>query len=178
MSEIYVLRLGHRAWRDRRVSSHVALVARAHGADGVIFSGQYDERLLQSVREVVANWGGPFSVSYVQDWKQKTKELKEQNFFVLVTTMYGINLPDAIAEIRKIAETRNLLVVVGSEKMPAGVYELGDMNVAVANQPSSEVAVLGIVLDWIFGGAELSKEFKNARLKIIPQRRGKNVTML
>lgn len=178
MSEIYVLRLGHRAWRDQRISSHVALVARAHGADGVIFSGQYDKRLLQSVRELVANWGGPFSASYVQDWKQKTRELKEQNFFVIVTTMYGINLPDAIAEIRKITEKRNLLIVVGSEKMRADVYKLADMNVAVANQPSSEVAVLGILLDWIFGGAELSKQFKNAHLKIIPQRRGKNVTVL
>ncbi|MDH5702799.1 MAG: tRNA (cytidine(56)-2'-O)-methyltransferase [Aigarchaeota archaeon] len=178
LPEIHVLRMGHRVFRDRRISSHVALVARAHGANGVIFSGQYDARLIHSVREVVANWGGPFSVSYVKDWKQKIRELKEQNFFVLISTMYGINLPEAIAEIRKAAEARNLLIVVGSEKMPPDVYELGDMNVAVTSQPSSEVAVLGIMLDWIFGGAELSKEFQDARLKIIPQEKGKNVIKL
>jgi len=173
--EIHVLRLGHRVLRDQRISSHVALVARAHGADGVIFSGQYDQKLLRSVREVVARWGGPFSVSYVVDWRRKIRELKKQNFFVLVSTMYGINLPDAIAEIREVRETRSLLIIVGSEKMPPDVYELGDMNVAVTNQPSSEVAVLGIMLDWIFGGLELSKEFKDPRLRIIPQRKGKNV---
>lgn len=117
-------------------------------------------------------------MSYVKDWKQKIRELKEQNFFVLISTMYGINLPEAIAEIRKAAEARNLLIVVGSEKMPPDVYELGDMNVAVTSQPSSEVAVLGIMLDWIFGGAELSKEFQDARLKIIPQEKGKNVIKL
>ena len=175
MFEIHVLRLGHRVLRDQRISSHVALVARAHGADGVIFSGQYDQKLLRSVREVVARWGGPFSVSYVVDWRRKIRELKKQNFFVLVSTMYGINLPDAIAEIREVRETRSLLIIVGSEKMPPDVYELGDMNVAVTNQPSSEVAVLGIMLDWIFGGLELSKEFKDPRLRIIPQRKGKNV---
>jgi len=178
LPEIHVLRLGHRVRRDQRISSHVALVARAHGADGVIFSGQYDERVLQSIREVVANWGGPFFVSYVEDWKRKIKELKKQDFFVLISTMYGVNLPDAITEIREVVKTRNLLIVVGSEKMSSDVYELGDMNVAVTNQPSSEVAVLGMLLDWIFGGAELLKEFRDARLTIIPRRKGKNVKRL
>ncbi|WP_192806472.1 RNA methyltransferase [Saccharolobus islandicus] len=40
MKDIYVLRLGHRPARDKRVTTHVILVARAFGAKGVYIEGK------------------------------------------------------------------------------------------------------------------------------------------
>lgn len=44
--EIYILRLGHRPKRDRRVTTHVILVARAFGAKGVYISDIIDPVLV------------------------------------------------------------------------------------------------------------------------------------
>ncbi|MEM5871528.1 MAG: tRNA (cytidine(56)-2'-O)-methyltransferase, partial [Candidatus Aenigmatarchaeota archaeon] len=54
---IYVLRLGHRIHRDERISTHCGLVARAFGADGIIYSGEHDEKLIESVKRVSEEWG-------------------------------------------------------------------------------------------------------------------------
>ncbi|MEM3019534.1 MAG: tRNA (cytidine(56)-2'-O)-methyltransferase, partial [Candidatus Bathyarchaeia archaeon] len=45
---VTVLRLGHRVGRDVRITTHVGLIARALGADGVVMSGQRDERVLET----------------------------------------------------------------------------------------------------------------------------------
>jgi tRNA (cytidine56-2'-O)-methyltransferase len=42
---ITVLRLGHRPQRDMRVTTHVALVARAFGADAVILTVKDDRQI-------------------------------------------------------------------------------------------------------------------------------------
>ncbi|HDD39731.1 MAG TPA: tRNA (cytidine(56)-2'-O)-methyltransferase, partial [Nitrososphaeria archaeon] len=92
---------------------------------------------------------------------------------------YGINLPDIIGEIReKWKAGKDLLVIVGGEKVPGEVFGLADYNVAVSNQPHSEVAALATFLDWLQEGKELTREYPNARLKIIPQSRGKKVLVL
>ena len=83
--------------------------------------------------------------------------------------MYGINLPNIIDKIRK---KINLLVVVGSEKIPGEVYDLCDIQVAVGNQPHSEISALSIFLDWYQKGEELKKEF-SGKIKVIPQSKGK-----
>ena len=48
---IVVLRLGHRRARDKRISTHVGLVARAFGAQKIIYSGEKDQKLLDSIKE-------------------------------------------------------------------------------------------------------------------------------
>jgi tRNA (cytidine56-2'-O)-methyltransferase len=53
--------------------------------------------------------------------------------------------------------------------------EVSDFNVAVGNQPHSECAALAIFLDRFFKGEALGKMFENAKMKIIPQERGKKV---
>ena len=176
MPEIWVLRLGHRKNRDKRISTHVGLVARAFGANGIIFSGEYDEKLLESLRKVVDNWGGPFVVLYEKNWKEVLKEKKREGYLVIHLTMYGLNLPQIIEKIKRefCSEKRSLLIVVGAEKVPGIVYEVADYNVAISNQPHSEVAALAVFLDRLFEGKELEKEFINARLKIIPCEKGKN----
>ncbi len=168
---IAVLRIGHRPDRDKRVTTHVALVARALGADG-IYIDRNDEKIVQKVREVVERWGGEFFIEVKEDWKEFLKNWKKKGKIIHLT-MYGININEIIEKIKK--ERGDLLIVVGAEKVPRFVYEIADYNVAVGNQPHSEVGALAVFLDRYFEGRELEKEFKGAKLKIIPQERGKKV---
>ncbi len=171
---IYVLRLGHRKDRDKRVTTHVGLVARAFGADGIILSGEYDEKVLNTWRDVTERWGGPFSVEYTESWREALKDWKERGGTIVHLTMYGVPVDEAVKELRRRGST-DILVVVGAEKVPREVYELADYNVAVGNQPHSEIAALAIFLDRWFEGEELQRDFKDWVVKIIPNPRGKTV---
>ncbi|MGC2387528.1 MAG: hypothetical protein WA460_10645, partial [Nitrososphaeraceae archaeon] len=55
------------------------------------------------------------------------------------------------------------------------VYTLADYNVAIGNQPHSEIGALSIFLDRVFKGEELKKNFRGAKLRIIPNGKGKRV---
>ncbi len=167
--EVYVLRLGHRIGRDQRISTHVALTARAMGARGIYFN-RLDEKLFESVRRVVQTWGGDFFIE-VADWK---KLLREFEGLKVHLTMYGIPLPERIEEIRR---TEKILVVVGAEKVPKEVFELCDMNISIGSQPHSEVSALAIFLDRLLGKT-FSLSFDNAKLRILPSERGKKVLKL
>ena len=168
--DIYVLRLGHRPERDKRISTHVALTARAFGAKGIYFD-TYDESVFESVRDVVKRWGGEFFIEYVS-WK---KLLKEFDGLKVHLTMYGISLLDKIDEIRK---AKKILVVVGAEKVPGEVYELCDLNISIGNQPHSEVAALAVFLDRVLNGLVFNLEFPNAKIKVVPCESGKKVITL
>ncbi|AMM53434.1 tRNA (cytidine(56)-2'-O)-methyltransferase [Pyrococcus kukulkanii] len=171
---IVVLRLGHRPERDKRITTHVALTARAFGADGVvIISEEEDEKVKESVEDVVRRWGGPFFIEFDRSWKHRIREFKGVKVHL---TMYGLHIDDVIDELKdKLKEGQDFMVIVGAEKVPREVYELADYNVAIGNQPHSEVAALAVFLDRLLEGQGLRKEFKNAKLKIIPQARGKKV---
>jgi len=166
-----VLRLGHRIDRDKRVSMHVFLTARALSASGVIYSGEKDGDLEKRIQAVVSRWGGPFEVKYEEDWRRLVENWKEKGV-VCHLTMYGIDVDDCL---EKIPKNKNLLVVVGSQKVPGEVFQLADFNVAIGSQPHSEVAALAIFLDRLFEGKGLKKEFKDAKIKVVPQERGKKV---
>ena len=75
------------------------------------------------------------------------------------------------------ATGKDVLVIVGSQKVPREFFskKVSDFNVAVGNQPHSECASLAVFLDRYFEGKELTKNFENAKLKIIPSSRGKKV---
>ncbi len=169
---ILVLRIGHRPERDKRLTTHVCLVARAFGADGVIIGAEEDEHVKNSVEDIVARWGGPFFIRFESKWRRNLKEWEGK---IIHLTMYGIPIDEVIDEIRK---HKNLMVVVGGEKVPREVYNLADYNVAIGNQPHSEVAALSIFLDRFFNGKELNREFKDAKLRIVPQEKGKMVEKL
>ncbi len=169
---IIVLRIGHRPERDKRLTTHVCLVARAFGADGVIIGAEEDEHVKNSVEDIVARWGGPFYIRFEKNWR---RTLREWNGKIVHLTMYGIHIDEVIEKIRN---DDNIMVVVGGEKVPGEVYALADYNVAIGNQPHSEVAALAIFMDRLFEGNELNREFKNAKLRIVPQKRGKKVEKL
>lgn len=163
---ITVLRLGHRPGRDRRVTTHVALVARAFGADKVLVSTR-DVALERTVRAVVRKFGGSFAVETGVPWRGV---LRSWSGTVVHLTMYGEPIDDVLPELPR----DDLLVIVGAEKVPRDVFERADRNVAVGNQPHSEVAALAVFLDRLLGGAGLRREL-TGRVRIVPSARGKTV---
>jgi len=172
---IYVLRLSHRRERDKRVTTHVLLTARAFGARGAFYSGDEDPDMEEKIRDVVARWGGAFEVRYEPDWLAFMKRWKASGGFICHLTMYGLHIDDCMNEVPR---DKPVLVVVGSEKVPRVVYEVADLNMAIGHQPHSEVAALAVFLDRFFGGEELRREFEGAKLKIMPSRKGKRVLKL
>ena len=176
---ITVLRLGHRPERDKRITTHVALTARAFGANKIIIAAEEDEHVRESVEDVVRRWGGPFEIAFDPSWKRIMREWKEKGGVIAHLTMYGIHIDDAFPKIKEeLNSGRDIMVVVGAEKVPKEVYEMADYNVAVGNQPHSEVAALAVFLDRLLDGEGLRKNFENAKLKIIPQEKGKKVVEL
>jgi len=167
---LWVLRLGHRRTRDQRISSHCALVARAFGANGMVYSGNKDENLEKSIKKVVENWGGPFEINYEKNWKKIIKNWKGR---IVHLTMYGMPIENKIDEI-KVCK-KDLLVVIGSQHVPGEVYHLSNWNVAVTNQPHSEVAALAVFLAKFFEGKKLGEKFVNKKIKITPQEYGKKI---
>jgi tRNA (cytidine56-2'-O)-methyltransferase len=86
--------------------------------------------------------------------------------------MYGININNINNDISNLD---NLLVIVGAEKVESWYYHVADYNIAISNQPHSEVAALAIFLDRIYKGEELNIVFRDSKFLIVPQKAGKKV---
>ncbi len=148
----------------------MGLVARAFGAEEMLLDGR-DAHVEESLADVAERWGGGFSLKADVSWRGEAVRFKEAGGKIVHLTMYGSNLPDVIEEIK---QSENIMVAVGAEKVPAEMYEVADWNVAVGNQPHSEVAALAVFLDRLFEGKELLREFEGG-LKILPSAKGKQV---
>src|SRR3972149_6867491 len=94
-TRVTVLRLGHRPSRDKRVTTHVALVARAFGASGILVDVA-DPSLVRVVRGVVRNFGGEFVIETGVNWRRR---LKAWPGTVVHLTMYGESVDEAIPRI-------------------------------------------------------------------------------
>jgi tRNA (cytidine56-2'-O)-methyltransferase len=173
MGRLVVLRIGHRFFRDSRVTTHVCLTARALGADGVIIADRQDKTVEATIREVGKRFGGHFSIESGKPWRKSVLEWRHNGGKVVHLTAYGLPLPDVIQKIRQ--PSGDLLVVVGSEKMPGEVFRLADWNVSVTNQPMSEVAALAVFLDWHLKHSAFDKAYPNAQIRIVPSHDRKNV---
>jgi len=172
--EVAILRIGHRPERDQRVTTHVALTGRALGASGMYLTAN-DKGIVQSVLDVAERWGGKFFCEDNVKWRSCIKDWKEHGGKVVHLTMYGINLPDVIQEIRP---HEKILVVVGAEKVPGEMYGLADYNVAVTGQPHSEISSLALFLDHLYEGTEFTQQFPDAQIRIIPSKAGKQTEEL
>ncbi len=168
---IEVIRIGQRLVRDDRVTTHVALVSRAFGAEK-IFMTEVNPDIKDTLKKINKTWGGNFTVEFIDKWKPIVKKKKDENFKIIHLTMYGENINEVQEQLQK---EENLLVVVGAEKVPREIYELADFNVGVGNQPHSEISALAILLDRIQKGGQFEKSFPNAERKIMPTKNGKNV---
>jgi tRNA (cytidine56-2'-O)-methyltransferase len=155
----------------------VALSARALGAAGFVLSDAVDEKIKQTIEKVSATWGGDFSFEMGTKWKTYVHDWKTRGGIVVHLTAYGENIQTSNV-LRRIREAdRDVLVLVGSQKVPREFYspEVSDFNVAVGNQPHSECAALAIFLDRLFLGETLGQPFEHAKMKIVPQEHGKKV---
>jgi tRNA (cytidine56-2'-O)-methyltransferase len=161
---IKVLRLGHRLGRDDRISTHVGLTARQWGADEIVFSGEKDESMLESQKDIIERWGGEVEVRYTEEWK---KEIRDFQGLKVHLTMYGEKINEKEEELKKSFSGEDLLVVVGAEKVPRWVYKHVDYNISVGNQPHSEIAALAIFLDRI-KNREIKEGFEDAEIRVEP----------
>lgn len=168
--EIIVIRIGHRIVRDIRVTTHCALVARAFGAKAITICGEEDSGLINRLKKTTAHWGGKFYIARGLSWRSACSAAKKKGFVLVHATMYGLPIQKIIKKLRK---HEKIAIIIGSQKVPGEVYKLADYNVAVTNQPHSEVAALAILQHELFSGKELEKKFSNAKIKITPMEHGK-----
>jgi len=175
--EIVVLRWGHRPQRDARLTTHVALTARALCASGFILSDVEDPSIEETVRKMTNRWGGTFRFEMGTPWRKAVHDWKADGGVIVHLTAYGENIQtsDVLNRIKKL--NKNLLVIVGSQKVPGDFYssDVSDFNVSIGNQPHSECAALAVFLDRFFAGEELAKDFDRAKMRILPSARGKKI---
>jgi tRNA (cytidine56-2'-O)-methyltransferase len=167
---VELLRIGHRPGRDPRLSTHVALVARAFGAKRMYLHPP-DDAVVASLAGVRERWGGAFEVVPVPSW---TSVVHDAPGAVVHLTMYGEPLERVLPALRR---ERELLLVVGGAKVPGKIYGAATYNVSVGSQPHSEVAAVAVVLSQLLG-LPGTKAFPGARQRIAPSARGKKVVHL
>jgi tRNA (cytidine56-2'-O)-methyltransferase len=147
---IEVMRIGQRVVRDDRVTTHVALVARAFGANTILMT-EVNPDIKETLEKINNTWGGNFSIEFIDSWKPVLKMKKENDFKIVHLSMYGEKINDIQSDLRK---EDNLLIVVGAEKVPREIYEFADYNVGIGSQPHSEISALAILLDRIQQGSQ------------------------
>lgn len=171
--KVSVLRLGHRRDRDKRITSHLGLTARAFGADEVILSGDEDRSPLETWDSVTRRFGGRFTSRYESKPIKFLRHLSEsQEVTIVHLTMYGKPWTEAIPSI---PDNKPVMVVVGGTKVPSEVFQLSHVNISVGNQPHSEVSALAVFLDSWIGPIDESSKFSGARIKVQPSARNKQV---
>lgn len=177
LPKVVVLRWGHRPQRDVRLTTHVALTARALCASGFILSDVKDYNIEQTVKKITSRWGGTFQFEMGTPWKRVVRDWKAEGGAIVHLTAYGENIQtsDVLNRIKSLK--KSVLVVVGSQKVPGEFYssDVSDFNVSVGNQPHSECSALAIFLDRFFEGMELNQEFEKAKIRIVPRARGKEI---
>ncbi len=161
------MRLEHRPIRDKRVTTHLALMARAFGASGMVME-DLDEGAVEALRDVESRWGGRFFFHEVK-WRQCLRDWEGVKVHL---SMYGLPLDEVMDEV--VALNKDVLVVVGAGKVPGDLYRLVDYNIAVGSQPHSEISALAVFLDRLYRGEELRRDFKG-KLRIIPSQKYKKV---
>lgn len=175
--KIVILRWGHRVARDVRLTTHVALTARALCASGFILADTTDSHIEETVTKITKAWGGDFHFEMGTSWKRAVRDWKAQGGQIVHLTAYGENIQTSDVMARIKATRKDTMLLVGSQKVPGEFYseEVSDFNVAVGNQPHSECSALAIFLDRYFEGKELGQPFEKARIAIVPKERGKEI---
>jgi tRNA (cytidine56-2'-O)-methyltransferase len=174
--EIEVLRLGHRMGRDPRITTHLALVSRAMGANSFVLAGDEDQKLFSNIHSVNERFGHGLSCRYEKSPMRMLREIansdEESKPIIIHLTMYGEPFKEVIPNIPK---DKRVVVVVGGAKVPGELFKISDFNIAVGNQPHSEVAALALFLDSWTDGEGFNREFSEPQLVISPSKSGKDV---
>jgi tRNA (cytidine56-2'-O)-methyltransferase len=170
LPSVEVLRIGHRRGRDPRLTTHLALAARAFGAER-FWLHPPDESIATRLASVNRRWGGTFEVKPSPDWRATVRSFEGT---VVHLTMYGEPLEKLLPKLRR---SRRILAIVGGAKVPPGLYEIAHHNVAVGHQPHSEVAALAVLLERL-RGVPGPGGWPGAKAEIVPMSRGKRVDQL
>jgi tRNA (cytidine56-2'-O)-methyltransferase len=169
-----ILRINHRPERDKRLTTHLGLTARAFGAQGFWFTGLRDSEMIRNIRQVCSQWGHrAFSIQQKRSWRECVRKWKNSDGEVIHLTMYGLHIDELIQKIR--TSPRDKLIVVGGPKVPGEIFALADFNVAIGHQPHSEVAALAIFLDRLYEGRSLYFIPDDAKLIVEPTAHGKRL---
>ena len=160
MSDFFVLRIGHRPERDKRITTHVSLVARAFGARK-IFLSRPDSRVVCTIEDVVNKFGGDFEIETISSPKNFIDNWRG---IIVHLTMFGLPIDDHVESIQD--EKLDILFVVGAEKVPPWAFEYADYNISIGNQPHSEVSALAISLSRL-NENYVSQKFEGP-LQVIP----------
>lgn len=168
MADIWIMRIGHRPERDKRVTTHVALSSRALGAKGIYVDTE-DPVLEDNIRSVVERFGGDYTIKTGVTWKQAVKGFEGK---IVHLTMYGERVDEALPNIPR---DEDIMIIVGAEKVPIEVYKRADFNISVGNQPHSEIAALAIFLDRFTNGQALYSHREGGEIEVVPTVRGKRV---
>jgi len=161
---IEILRLHHRVNRDHRISTHLALTSRTLSVDKFYYAGQRDKKFEESVNNITRRFGGPFEVEHIDNPIKLIKEKKKQGYTIIHLTMYG----EAFDKPK--LKSKKLLIIVGGEKVEPEYYHIADYNLAVGNQPHSELGALAI---FLHKHSKIKKSFKDAKITILPSAKGK-----
>ncbi len=174
---VHVLRLGHRRERDKRITSHLGLTARAFGGNKFVLSGEEDPNVIETLNSVSERFGGVFESRYEKKpmgWLRKFTQNDAGDGspgIAIHLTMYGLPWKETISEIPR---DRPIAIVVGGAKVPGEVYGICQYNISIGNQPHSEVAALAVFLQsWNPEGAD-SSNFDGG-LSVIPMKSGKQI---
>ena len=173
-----VLRLGYRKGRDPRITTHLALVSRALGGTRFLLAGDEDNDLFENVGSVNERFGGEMSCEHITGSMGWLKRFVEEDAgdgmpgVAIHLTMYGQPYREVIPQIRR---DRPVVLIVGGAKVPGDVFKYSQYNVAVGNQPHTEVAALALFMEAWFGDGGTERHFPDARLVIEPSARGKSV---
>jgi tRNA (cytidine56-2'-O)-methyltransferase len=146
----------------------------------MILSDVEDGKIKETIEKTVRSWGGSFFLEMGAPWKRVVKEWRAKGGLVVHLTAYGENI-EASSALKRIRTCgKDVLVVVGSQKVPGEFYSesVSNFNLAVGNQPHSECAGLAVFLDRFFEGKALKRSFRNARMRIVPQERGKKIVRI
>jgi tRNA (cytidine56-2'-O)-methyltransferase len=173
--KLSILKLDHRPSRDKRITTHCALVSRSFGATNFYYSGIEDNILNKTINEIVNKWGGPFNINYINNALNLVITKKKENYIIIHLTMYGINLFKEINNLKKKLINKNILIIVGGSKVPKEYYKLADYNIAVGNQPHSEISSISTILYLLNPKFIENNNFKNKNIEIVPNNNYKNI---
>ena len=164
---IKILKLDHRPFRDKRITTHCALVSRAFGSNEFLYAGVCDNELEKNIINTNERWGDlGFKITYLEEPLEYVKEYKGKGIIIHLT-MYGGKILEYIQEIKK--NKKEMLIIIGGPKVPGDYYELADFNISVTNQPHSEVAALAIILNYL-NPEFLEKDLFESKIEIIPNK--------